>query len=357
MRSSIRSLINMINLRKILKPLIEYSYVELDKMSDVGRKTRSVGLITKYLGVDQGQHGHARTFWKVSSGSKAGKHYNCVVEIHVPIQGGLFSITKGKRDLQQFYNTLAKSDIKVHCSCPDFYWGGMKYNLGPAGKYKGALSPNQNAGYKGEPNALGNDLKPDIRDPNREHVLCKHLLAIKTNIGGNAFRLIRDLKNFDNNIKINDELTRELDDGKQILGKNIELTEVSAQDTKDFIEPIIHAPAIEPDRKEEIEDNAEEIIDTESEPIEEEPTEDNVTDIIDEESANETETPEEVESLIDQESDTFEIKSEEGAEDIIDDKNTSVKREDTPEKVEETVILEKDKKKSDIPDPDVVLGV
>jgi len=347
----------MINLRKILKPLMEYSYVELDKMSDDARKIRSKGLRAEYLGVDQGQHGHARTFWKVNSGSKAGKQYNCVVEIHVPVQGGLFGIANGKRDLKKFNNVLAKSDIKVHCSCPDFYWSGMKYNLGPVGKYKGALSPNQNAGYKGEPNVVGNNLKPDIRDPNREHVLCKHLLAVKTTFKTNTLRLIPDLKNFDNNIKINDELTRDLDEGKRVLGKDVELTEVSNQDAKDFIEPIIHAPAIEPDRKEEIEDNAEEIIDTESEPIEaEEPKEDNVVDIIDEESDNEPENPEDVEDLIEQKPDTSEVKSEEGAEDIIDDKNTSVKREDTPEEVEEKVILEKDKKKSDIPDPDVVLG-
>lgn len=333
---------------------MEYSYVELEKMSDTGRKTRSVGLITNYVGVDQAKYGHARTFWKVKSGTKEGKDYNCIIEFHVPVPGGLFGIAKSKWEMKNFHTVLAKSDIRVHCSCPDFYWSGMKYNLGAKGKYTGALSPGQNAGHKGEPTVVGDNLKPDIRDPERKHVLCKHLLAIKRNIGFNVPAFMKEIKNFDNNIKINDEMRNDMDQGKGALSKDVELTEVSAQDAKEFIEPIIHTPAIEPDKKEEIEDNAEEIITDESQPVKEEPKEDKTAELISDESET-PEEPEDVGDVIEDESVPPEQKSGEGAAEIIDEKNDITRAEEEPEEVEEET-LEKDKKESNIPDPDEVLG-
>lgn len=361
----------MISLKHILKSLMEASYAELAEKSDDGRKTRSAGLITKYLGTyekdtgvkkrsksgaGQSDYGQARTFWRVDSGSKPGKYYNCIVEFHISQEGGLFGIAKAeKQNIKEIHKTLAGADVRVYCNCPDFYWSGIKYNLGPKGDYKGAVIPNQNAGYKEEKPIVTK--APDIRDPKREHVLCKHLLAIKKNIGFNVSSIMKDLKDFDNNIKVNDELARELDDGKGLLSKDIELREVSEKDSRDFVDPIVHTPAVEPEKKEEIKDNTEEVIKDESEPVENENREDNASDIIDEESDNKAEAPEEAEDIPEQNADVSQVKSEEGAADIIDDINTSVKNEESPEEApeEEGVILEKDKKKSNIPEPNTIL--
>jgi len=371
----------MISLKKILKPLMEYSYAELAKMandSESGRKRqiRSSGLITNYLGaidkskggVDQGDDGQVRTFWKVESGTKSGKYYNCVIEFHIP--GGLFSVAKDKKSMKEIHPILAAADVKVHCSCPDFYWSGMKYNLGSNGKYSGALSPKQNAGYDGEKDTVS--IKPDKRDPNRVNVLCKHLLAIKKNIGFNVSSIMRDVRNYDKNaakIKVDPDKTKQLDKGNVPLGKNIQyedvddsqLRSVSKQDASDMVESIIHTPVVDPAQQKETTDNAAEVITDESKPVDDENRTDNAdeiiaSDIIDAESDNETEFHEAPEDLIEQDTDTSQTKSEKGAGDIIDDKNKSVKNEEAPEEAE-GVVLEKNKKNPNLPDPDAVFHV
>jgi hypothetical protein len=100
----------------------------------------------------------------------------CIVELHVPISGGLFAIAKQKWNMKTFMDVFKKSDVKVYCSCPDFFWGGQKYNVGPHGQYKGALSPGNVGPYRLDKEIVNK--APDIRDPNREHVLCKHLLSV-----------------------------------------------------------------------------------------------------------------------------------------------------------------------------------
>ena len=283
---------------------MEYSYAELAKMannSESGRKRqmRSSGLITNYLGsidkskggVDQAADGQVRTFWKVESGSKPGKYYNCVIEFHV--DGGLFSVAKEKKSMKDIHPILAKADVKVHCSCPDFYWSGMKYNLGAKGKLSGALSPKQNAGYDGEEDTVS--IKPDKRDPNRVNVLCKHLLAIKKNIGFNVPSIMRDVRNYDQNaakIKVDPDKTKQLDKGHVPLGKNIQyedvddsqLRSVSKQDASDMVESIIHTPGVDPAQQKETTDNAAEVITDESKPIADEDKENNAEGIIAKES-------------------------------------------------------------------------
>ena len=360
----------MINAKKLIKTLLEYSYADLAKMADAGRDERSLGLLVSYIGIDQGEHGHVRTFWEVESGSKPGKHYKCVVEFHVP--GGMFNIGKGKWKLKDFHKALSKADVRVHCNCPDFYWSGMKYNTGKAGKYKGSLSPGQNAGYKGEPDMLGDDLKPTIRDPEERNVICKHLLVLKRNIGSYTTSFMKDIKNYDDKIEVNDEIARKLDEGKRALSKDI-MVEVSDQEAKQFIDPIVHAPEPDPKKEEEREVNAEKVIETESAPVKEEPKEGNVADIIDEESEPtpepevpelepepEPEVPEPEPKVPEPEAEVpeeiAEEKAAEGAEELINDKNETVQNEEETEENEEENVLEKDKKDSDVADPNTVLG-
>jgi hypothetical protein len=63
-----------------------------------------------------------------------------------------------------------KVDIKVSCSCPFWRWQGPEFHA----KGKGYLLGK----------AVGTASKPDIKDPNREHGACKHILACLSVVKG-----------------------------------------------------------------------------------------------------------------------------------------------------------------------------
>jgi len=337
----------MININRLVEnakkmyPLMEYSLMDLHDMSDDGRRTRSLDLTAVYAFLDQGQSGHARTHWAVPSQSGT-QDYECIVEFHVPVVGGLFGVARKHKGVRKSVaavsDAFAESEVKVYCNCKDFYWSGMKYNLGPKGDYKNALSPGHNAGHKYEKTVVTH--APDKRDPERKHIMCKHLLAVVYEFGNNAKAIMKDAKTFDNNIKINDEISRDLDDGKRALNKDVELVEVTQDVKEDFLEPLEKATdelqksqenqgseeiIQERDEPEEISrevpEEAGDIIDEENEEREPDVTEDDAQDIIDEE--NELREPPETET-----------------EEIIDEEN-EVKKKKT---------LEKDKEESDVSD-------
>jgi len=334
----------MINIKRFVHnakkmyPLMEESFSDLRDKSDSARKARSVGMVSKFQNVDQGQHGHARTHWKVPSQSGSGD-YDVVVEIHVPLKGGLFSMAKGKWEPKKFSQALAKSNVKVHCSCKDFYWSGMKYNLGPAGEHKGSLSPNQNAGHEGESTVVTK--APDVRDPERKHVLCKHLLATFKVFPFNASSIMGQAKKYDNNIVVNDEISRDLDQGRKALGKDIELVEVGVED-KETITDTLSTATSELHKNNENE-GSEELIERRDEPEEiTREVSDTTEDII--EDKNEIEetpddNPENAQELIDEENDIKQQRAE-NSEEIIEEENKS----------KENVELEKDKEDSDVSD-------
>lgn len=313
---------------KSMYPLMEDSFSQLKQNSDAARQSRSVGMSAKFDRLDQGQHGHARTHWKIPSQSGNGT-YDAVVEIHVPSKGGLFALAKGKWDQKKFSRVLANSNVKVHCSCPDFYWSGMKYNLGPAGKYKGNLSPNQNAGHKGEPNVVANNLAPDNRDPDRKHVLCKHLLSVFRVFPFNASTIMSQAKKFDNNIMINDEIAKDLDQGRRALGKDIELIEVSDEEQKNIIDPVMDRSSGELEKDQENQ-GSEEIIQNRDEPEEiQREIPDETEDIIDEENTERKseEVTDTTSYIIDEENEEREVKKplDNETEDIIEEENNSKK--------------------------------
>lgn len=205
---------------KSRKALLEYNYKELTAMSDDKRKTRAKTIPAFYKYIDQGKDGHARTHWDVPGQTDKTKTYHAIVELHVPIIGGLFAIAKEKWNMKRFMEIFTKSDVKVYCSCPDFFWGGQKYNLGPNGQYKGALSPGHVAGHRYDKEVVSK--APDIRDPNRKHILCKHLLAVMSVFPSNASDIMSQARKFDNNRKTDDSISREMDDGKSPIKEEIQ---------------------------------------------------------------------------------------------------------------------------------------
>lgn len=175
--------------------LFEETFSKLVSLSDANRMARSKPLIARFKGLSQDiKDKQAVTTWDVPSASNKNKVYKCLIGISV--QGGLFSLAKNKWDAKVFSEALSSAEIKVHCNCPDFYWSGMKYNLGPNGKLKGNTF-SVSSGYKDETPDVTH--APDKRDPNRKHVLCKHLLTIFPKFHANAFDIMKQAKAFDAN--------------------------------------------------------------------------------------------------------------------------------------------------------------
>lgn len=174
--------------------LVEETFSDLANLSDTPRIDRSKKVIVHYQRVYQDGDGQAVTEWNIPSTSGDGS-YTCDVRISVP--GTLFGLAKQKWDAKRFASAFASADVKVYCSCPDFYWGGQKYNLGPNGSVRGGkLTGNhtipKSHGYKHEKDVV--TYAPNVRDPNREHVLCKHLLGVFARFKSNAFDIMRDAR-------------------------------------------------------------------------------------------------------------------------------------------------------------------
>lgn len=330
----------MINIKKLTENLkdmrarrflLEDTFRDMASGVDTGRKSRATPIPAYFQYVDQSKDGTARSVWYTPSASNPNKKYQQVVEIKVPIEGGLFNVAGGKWKPKEFSQALAKSDVRVHCTCPDFYWSGMKYNLGPGGPRKGSLAHNQTSDVSEEQYPIK---PPDIRDPERKNTMCKHLYSVWQVFPMNAFSIMKSAFDYAKNNEINtidEKVTRDLDNGKASLEKDVEgvsVTEGDAQFARDAL--IKGAEAFElaqsQGSKDIIDEENESTIDTTEEDIQNQ----GIDEIIDEKNQEVSDPVEE--EIID-------IKSQ-GAEDIIDDKNATVI--DNPELEVNEIISEKD---------------
>ena len=211
-------------------PLFETTFSELKAGSDSARVGRSKSILTYFVDIGQGPDGQARTAWRVPSQTTRGTEYKVTVAIIVP-KLTLFGIAKRKWDAKTFPGILRAADVKVHCTCADFLFGGPKYNLG-VGQYAGSLEP-LNTGYRGEKVLVE---PPDIRDPNREHLMCKHCIAVSSRFTANGMIIMKAAKDFVMQIEPNDELAK----GEQIpLAKDVELIGLGKQQKNEITEGII----------------------------------------------------------------------------------------------------------------------
>lgn len=234
----------MINKKRLLENLqsnrdaiLEYTMAALANMSDDGRKNRSVGMTAKLNKLGQSPSGAAWLYWTVPSQSDPNKSYNTIVELDVPGQGGFFTVAKEKARIGKKIQTLGKSDVKVYCDCPDFYWAGQKYNLGPSGKYgKENVSavPGQVANYKYDKGTV--TYAPDKRDPNREHVLCKHILAVARVLPANAATIFSRASAFNVLAANEPKLASTMDQGGQPLLNEVDFVEAPKSMVSDTID-------------------------------------------------------------------------------------------------------------------------
>jgi hypothetical protein len=261
---------------------------------DDDRKARAKNIPVYYKSIQQKPDGQARTIWEVPSQTNRSTNYGVTVDIHVPLMGGLFGVAKGKWQPKVFSEALSNADVKVHCTCPDFKWSGMTYNLGQYGKLKGSLAPV----------GATDDIPPDIKDPDRKHILCKHLYSVFTVFPNNAFSIMSQARKMDVEVKTDEKMTRDIDDGKLPLKKDVKTV------TEDIAEPIIMSltQAAEDINKGK-EEGSQELID-EKKSIDVTETETDVDEIIDENNIKASKP----ETIPD-------ISEEKDASDIIDEKN------------------------------------
>lgn len=89
----------------------------------------------------------------------------------IPPQGTLFTQLQGILKSADKIHLLKNCDVKVFCTCKDFNYSGMKYNLKHV--YDSYLP-----GYHtlGAPDG-GEDMNPIQKDPLHKNKVCKHLIA------------------------------------------------------------------------------------------------------------------------------------------------------------------------------------
>lgn len=154
------------------------------------RKYRSKSLMFHYNDLTMNKDsGQAVVHFVVPSAS-GGKKYDVYIEF-LPKQGTLFSMAQGPMTPAKKIALLRSCDVKVFCTCPDFNWSGMKYNLKHI--YDSYLS-----GYEsidGVPSG-GEDIPPKVKDPHHQHRVCKHILAAFNAVLTNWMTIIKAAKNY-----------------------------------------------------------------------------------------------------------------------------------------------------------------
>ncbi len=160
------------------------------KKVDPKRLSKGKKLQHYYKGVMADRQGNAVLEWSIPSQSDPSKSYTCFIDI-IPKDTTLFNIAKAKAKLADRVQTLKDADVKCFCSCPDFNWAGMKYNMKHIHK---SLSADHHADDVADDQ--GEDINPSVRDPKHKNTLCKHLVAACAGVLTNAATIMKDVRGY-----------------------------------------------------------------------------------------------------------------------------------------------------------------
>ena len=209
------------NKNKLLS-MFEYNATHLKDIAEPGRMGRSKGIIAKYSSVTKGADGHARTIWDVPS-EKGNKTYKVTLSVE-PDGSNLFAMAKNKWNLRKFSLVLKSADVKIHCECRDFFFGGAKYNLGANGDLATTTFNDISSGHKGvgyrETNVV--TVAPNKNDPERKNTSCKHCLSVISKLPMNTSRILKDCREYtgtDDDIN-ETPLTNVSDDSRKRVAEN-----------------------------------------------------------------------------------------------------------------------------------------
>lgn len=150
--------------------LLENNMAFYSKKADGGRKLRSKELRRYYKGISRNHRGQAVLEWEVPSSSDPGKNYSCYISIEPP-HGSLFVLASAGGKVADKAKLIKDADVRCFCTCPDFNWSGMKYNM----KHRYDGYEDGHTSEEGVPD--GSDIRPKHRDPRGKNTVCKHLLA------------------------------------------------------------------------------------------------------------------------------------------------------------------------------------
>jgi hypothetical protein len=161
-------------------------------------KTKMTGAYVGIVNSSTGDSDHPKndpiTVFKVDSQSRPGVEYKCMVLVYVKdYPNGLYAVSQEKWNMSRFSDVMKnKAEIKCHCNCKDFFYGGAEANLMKKG---GTLPvPSNHPGWK------QHKYEDPKREQNKNNFFCKHMyftLSFLFPLGIN--RIMSDCKkyNFD----------------------------------------------------------------------------------------------------------------------------------------------------------------
>ena len=152
------------------RAIVENNMAFYSRKADSGRKLRSKSMVRYFQGITRNASGQAVTEWKVPSATDPEKAYRCYISIE-PQQGNLFVLARSGGRMKERMELIKTADVRCFCTCPDFNWSGMKYNM--KHRYDGYEEGHTSS--DGVPD--GSDIRPRVRDPRGKNTVCKHLLA------------------------------------------------------------------------------------------------------------------------------------------------------------------------------------
>jgi len=158
------------------------------KKVDAGRKAKAKSLQHYFKGVSRDRSGNAVIEFGVPSQSNPDKQYRCFIDI-IPTGASLFNLSKLSKRLEEKVKILKEADVKCFCSCPDFNWSGMKYNMK---HMHDSMSEGHHA--DDERDDHGEDINPKVRDPHHRNTLCKHLVAALRGVLTNAPTIMKQVR-------------------------------------------------------------------------------------------------------------------------------------------------------------------
>lgn len=164
--------------------LLENNMAFYSKKADSDRKSRSKVLQRYFEGISRNPQGQAVLEWRVPSTSDPGKSYTCYISVE-PKHGSLFVLASAGGKVTDKMQLIKSADVRCFCTCPDFNWSGMKYNM----KHRYDGYEEGHTSEDGVPD--GSDIRPRHRDPRGKNTVCKHLLASFNGIMLNAGTIMK----------------------------------------------------------------------------------------------------------------------------------------------------------------------
>ena len=190
--------------------LLENNMAFFSKKADSGRKSRSKVLERYFEGITRNKDGQAVLEWRVPSSSHPDKSYTCYISVE-PKHASLFVLASAGGRVGDKMQLIKDADVRCFCTCPDFNWSGMKYNM----KHRYGGYEEGHTSDDGIPD--GSDIRPKVRDPRGKNTVCKHLLASFNGIMLNAPTIMKAART----AKFPKEYTQD-EEAPQVLGRDAE---------------------------------------------------------------------------------------------------------------------------------------